>query len=72
MTQCESLKDDLLVGAKAIGDFIGKDSRQVFHMVSHGQLPAFKLGAVIHARKSSLRQHIAELEAASLRSGAVK
>ncbi|MEE9925804.1 MAG: DNA-binding protein [Brucella anthropi] len=56
------LKDDLLMGAKAIAGFLGCNDRQVYHMLAKRQLPGFKIGDVIAARKSSILKHIEELE----------
>lgn len=41
------LKDDLLLGAKAIAEFLGCKDRQVYHMLAKRQLPGFKIGDVI-------------------------
>lgn len=56
------LKDDLLSGADAIGAFLGKDARAVYYLVSKGQLPAFRLGSVLHARKSTLVRFLEQRE----------
>lgn len=46
--------DDVLDGAKAIGNFIGLTDRQVFHAVERGHLPVVRLGTKIMARRSTL------------------
>lgn len=56
------LKDDLLLGAKAIAEFLGCKVRQVYHMLAKRQLPGFKIGDVIAARKSTILKHIEKLE----------
>jgi hypothetical protein len=62
----ENLASDILEGAESIAAFLGKDPRQVYHMASRGQLPTFKLGSVLHARRSTLRQFIEEREAGAV------
>ena len=59
------LADDLLRGVKEISDYTGFTERQVYDVASRGLLPLFKLpgGRTWHGRKSTLRQHIAKLEA---------
>jgi len=56
------LSDDLLIGAKPIADEIGLTERQVFHAAATKQLPIFKLGAKLAARRSALREHMIQLE----------
>jgi hypothetical protein len=65
----EILSEDLLEGAEAIGAFLGKDPRTVYYLASRKILPIFKLGAVLHARKSRLAQAIEELENSSRGAG---
>lgn len=48
------LADDVLDGVREIAEFIGKSERATFHLVHAGQLPVFRLGKKIHARKSEL------------------
>lgn len=65
--QLGTIADDLLVGAEAIAlEAFGseKHKRRVYHLAERGELPVFYLGSLIAARKSTLRQHIAEREAA--------
>jgi hypothetical protein len=65
-----SLADDLLRGAKEIAEFIyGKEERRagdnrkrVYLAAARKGLPAFKIGRVIHARKSTLLRWIESLE----------
>lgn len=45
---------DLLIGANAIAKALGVTRRQVYKMVYAGQLPHFKLGGSIAARRSTL------------------
>jgi hypothetical protein len=58
----EKLKDDLLRGAKPIADELGWTERQVYHAHAKHLIPTFMIGSVIHARRSSLMKHFAELE----------
>ena len=51
------LANDVLKGAKEIGDYIGEPARRVFHLVNAGHIPTFRIGATIHARKSELERH---------------
>ncbi|MCP3732019.1 hypothetical protein M9978_16460 [Sphingomonas sp. MG17] len=53
---------DLLYGLAAIGGHIGLTARQAEHLVTKGELPSFKLGATICARRSTLAKHFARLE----------
>jgi hypothetical protein len=57
------LADDLLDGVPAIAAFTGWSQRQIYHLAEKGKLPLFKIGdRKWQARKSTLRQHIANLE----------
>ena len=61
----EALATDLLNGVAAIAEYTGWSARRVYHEAERGRLPLFKLpgGRTWHGRKSTLRQHIAKLEA---------
>lgn len=61
------LSDDLLVGAEAIGDFIGYDTRRTMHVLHSGQIPAFKIGQIWHAKRSTLTAFIDELDARAVK-----
>ncbi len=57
--------DDLLRGASAIAEFIFGDAgqrRKIFHLAATSQLPTFKMGSMICARKSILLDWIAKQE----------
>ena len=56
---------DLLEGAQAIADYIGKNYRQAVYLLSTGQLPGHKIGSVWYGRKSKLRARLLGEEAAS-------
>lgn len=48
------LKDDLLTGAKAAGDYIGRSRTAIYHMVERGELPVVRKGNRLYFRKSEL------------------
>lgn len=52
-----SLKDDLLVGAKAAADYVGVTPRIIYDLVDKGLLPVVKLGDTKNARLF-FRKHI--------------
>jgi len=57
--------EDLLRGASAISEFIFGDAgqrRKIFHLASKSQIPTFKLGSMICARKSVLLDWIRKQE----------
>lgn len=57
--------DDLLRGADAIAAFLygsPKLRRKVYHLVASSNLPVFKLGAMICARRSVLMEWIRQQE----------
>ncbi|MCW5735980.1 MAG: hypothetical protein KIS73_17765 [Enhydrobacter sp.] len=60
-----ALADDILRGAGAIAAFLfgGRSHRRkVYHLVATSRLPTFKLGALLCARRTVLRDWIAEQE----------
>lgn len=60
-----TLSDDLLHGAEAIAAFLFGDKRQrrkVYHLAETRQLPHFRMGAKLCARKSRLLTWIEEQE----------
>lgn len=56
---------DLLYGMEAIGAAIGLTARQVEHLIGKQQLPAFKLGGTVCARRSELDAHFARASSAT-------
>jgi hypothetical protein len=67
-----SLSDDILHGADTIAEFLfgdRKHRRKVYNLVETGQLPIFRLGANICARKSVLLDWIARQESSASASG---
>ena len=65
-----TLADDLLRGAEAIALFMFGDCqkrRQVYHLAQTGQIPVFKLGSTLCARRSTLISWIEVREAQAKR-----
>jgi hypothetical protein len=60
---------DLLYGVAAIAGHLQLSRKQVYHLHDKGDLPTFKVGATVCARRSTLAKHFAAQEAAA-RSGA--
>jgi hypothetical protein len=52
----------LLYGAPAIARFLGLTERQVRHRVADGELPTFKIGGTVCARRASLIEWLAKAE----------
>lgn len=50
----QKLADDLLVGASKIADYTGHTAQQIRYFHHTSQIPTFKLGVHICARKSQL------------------
>jgi excisionase family DNA binding protein len=59
----DTIKDDLLNGADKIAAYLGVPRTLVYRMADRGELPTFKLGRSICARRSALLRHVAALEA---------
>ncbi|MFB2602831.1 DNA-binding protein [Rhizobium phaseoli] len=58
---------DILTGHKAIARFLGMTPRQVSWHDEQGNLPTFRIGRTVVARKSTLLQWIDEQEQATRR-----
>jgi len=56
---------DLLYGLNAIGGYLRMTARQAKHRALTGQIPTFKVGRNVCARKASLDAWLAEREAAA-------
>lgn len=56
---------DLLTGIQAIANAIGMTKRQAYHLHETGELPTFKMGGKVYARRSTLAKHFAAQEAAA-------
>lgn len=65
----ETLADDLLEGADAIGAFLGWTQRQVYHRAAQRQFPHSKTGNVLLARKSTLLKWLTDQEEQCLEEG---
>jgi len=60
------LADDMLNGARPIAEFIGTNERRVYHLAETKQIPVFRLGGRLTARKSTLRAWIERQEAQAM------
>lgn len=58
----DNIASDTLYGAAAVASFLGLPRRAVYHAVSTGRLPVFRIGETVAARKSTLLAWIAEQE----------
>lgn len=56
---------DLLHGVEAIADHLRMTRPQVYHLHARGELPTFKLGRTVCARRSTLAKHFAAQEEAA-------
>lgn len=65
MSYLPDLSTDMLWGAKEIGRFLGRSEKTVWNMHHRDQLPTFKQGGRICARRSTLRSFIEEQESLS-------
>lgn len=62
MADPELLPGDLLIGARAIAEALGVKPRQVYHLLYEGDMPSFKLGGNVAARRSKLAKWLEEKE----------
>lgn len=66
----DRLADDILHGAAEIAEFLFGDRnvrRKVYHLAERSQLPVFRYGAQLKARRSTLLKWIADQEQRGLR-----
>ena len=66
-----SAKDDpdfVLVGVPAIAEYLGESIRTIYHLISIGSLPVFKLPGSVHwrLRPSTLRELYLQLESEAM------
>lgn len=69
----ETLPGDILVGAQEMAVFLYGESegttetsvRRIYHAINRGEIPTFKIGGKIHARKSAILKLIEEQERAA-------
>jgi hypothetical protein len=59
----KTLAEDLLRGAAEISEFFYGDAsppnrKQIYHLADTGTFPAFRMGAILCARKSTLMAYI--------------
>src|SRR5262249_25262544 len=69
-----TLADDLLYGAAAIAEFVFGDSRErqkVYGLIEAGELPVFRLGITVCARRSTIWRSTAAREPAATTEPAV-
>lgn len=57
-------RPDLLYGLEAIAEELGLTVPQTKHQIAKGELPSFKMGHIVCARRSALARHFAEQEKA--------
>nr|WP_314257271.1 DNA-binding protein [uncultured Devosia sp.] len=62
------LAQDMMVGATKISRFLGVTRRQIYSAVERGDMPLFKIGALVCARKSALTKWIERQESAVIAS----
>jgi excisionase family DNA binding protein len=65
MNDNSPLAADILRGADAIAKHLGFPRRAVYHAVSKGSLPTFRIGETVCARKSTLAAWIEGQESAA-------
>ena len=61
----DKISDDLLRGAAEIADYTGLPRRRVYRLTERKQMPVFRLGSELCARKSTLLRWLDSLEAQS-------
>lgn len=62
-------RSDLLHGVAAIAAHLSMTAKQVYHMHGNGQLPTFKIGKTVCARRSTLAKHFEAQERAAREGG---
>lgn len=55
-------QSDLLYGVAAIASHLELTPKTIYHLHEKGELPTFKVGATVCARRSTLAKHFARLE----------
>ena len=66
-TLSDRIGDDLIRGGKPLAQELGLTERQIYHAADKGLLPLFRIGKLVCGRRSTLREHIARLEAGHLK-----
>jgi excisionase family DNA binding protein len=59
------LAADILRGAEEIANYLGFPRRSIYHAASRGNIPTFRIGDLVCARKSTLAAWISEQERAA-------
>lgn len=54
---------DLLYGVRSIASHLQMTEKQVYHLHEQGNIPTFKIGGKVCARRSTLAKHFDEQEA---------
>lgn len=68
MTDARGIPEtDLLTGMKAIAGALGMTKRQAYHLHETGEIPTFRMGGKIYARRSTLAKHFEAQEQAAQR-----
>lgn len=62
--QASNDNGQLLMGARAIGAYLGLTERQTYRLLYECGLPSFKLGGTVAARRATLDRWLEEQEAA--------
>jgi hypothetical protein len=62
--QADRLADDLLDGGAEIAEFLGCNTREVYHLHKTGRLPIGRLGRKLIASRSGLRRATKNITAA--------
>ena len=57
-----NLADDILRGADAIATFLGVKPRSIYYQAECGEIPVFRQGSILCARRSTILRHIEEQE----------
>lgn len=59
---CPPLTGDIVYGADALARELGLTRRQIYHAAAFRNLPTFKIGAAVCARRSTIRAWIEQQE----------
>jgi hypothetical protein len=67
----KTLAEDLLRGAAEISEFFygnasPENRKRIYHLADSGKFPAFRMGAILCARQSTLIAYIEEQERAAM------
>lgn len=66
-----TVSGDVLQGAGQIARFLGINRRSVYYYIERRELPVYRFGSQIFARRSTLLRHIEKLEASGGRQASV-